>query len=112
MPRKIFTSIQLPPEQPDCCYNCPLCGIIPKNKIPKGSKQTFVCLASCEAMSERKTKIRKSTHDPKHPYKRFCDSKWAIWKDRLNSKYNVRIVDYTTYLIPKLERQEMVIKFR
>ena len=35
MPKKLFTPIQLPKEQPDKCENCPLIGKIPEEERGK-----------------------------------------------------------------------------
>ena len=73
--------VLLPPTKPDCCADCPLLGIVPKNVArPKNSKETRLCIGTAEAMSERKSVKRESeSNDPKHPLKRPCDDHWDRW---------------------------------
>ena len=73
--------VQLPPTKPDCCADCPLLGLIPKNAPrPKNSKETRLCIGTAEALSERKSVKRESeSTDPKHPLKRPCDDHWDRW---------------------------------
>lgn len=75
------TPIHLPFEQPDCCFDCPLVGLIPKDyrDKPKGSKETHVCLGTWEALSGRGIKVRASKRDVHHPLRRPCDLRWQSW---------------------------------
>jgi hypothetical protein len=73
--------VQLPPHKPDCCADCPLLGLVPKNAArPRYSKKTHLCIGLAKAISERKTHIRESeSNDPKHPLQRPCDEHWDRW---------------------------------
>ena len=73
--------VSLPATKPDCCAECKLLGLVPKSvERPKYSKETFLCIGTAEAMSERKTRIRESeSNDPKHPLRRPCDDHWGRW---------------------------------
>lgn len=97
---KGLTPIQLPLVQPDCCFDCPLCGLIPKgyNGKPKGSKETHVCLGTWEALTGRGIKICASNRDSHHPLRRPCDTRWEAWMK----------LDERCFLIP----DEAYIEFR
>lgn len=107
------TPIQLPPEQPDCCFDCPLCGLIPKDQPdkPKGSKETHVCLATWEALTGRGIKVRASGRDSHHPLKRPCDTKWEAWMKLPERCYLLPDVVYLHYRLPFENGLQFKIKF-
>lgn len=107
------TPMHLPPEQPDCCFDCPLCGLIPKDcpDKPKGSKETHVCLATWEAMSGRGIKVRASKRDSHHPLKRPCDTKWEAWMKLPERCYLLPDVVYLHYRLPFENGLQFKIKF-
>lgn len=98
MPKKIFTPIKLPKLQPDCCMDCPLLGLIPKEEREFGSQETLVCLATHHAMNARIARSKKSEHTPKHPLKRYCDNDWDRWQlEPYFGNYPIRVVDLSRY---------------
>ena len=101
MPKKLFTPIQLPTEQPACCAVCPLLGIIPKEERPKGTKETHVCLGTRDAIAGRGIT---SQHDR---HKRFCDNIWDAWP----KQFGVRTDYYRRYRVPYMQSQQMIITF-
>ena len=79
MPIKPFKQIQLRPEQPDCCNECPLLGLIPEAEREFGSQETLVCLGTRHALNARIARSRKSEHTPKHPLKQSgCSGRSCI----------------------------------
>jgi len=101
MPKKIFENVSLPIEQPDCCWECPLIGLIPKDERKFGSQETLVCLATSQAMNARIARSRMSAHTSKHPLKRHCDDSWDRWQTKpLLGKYPIRIADLIRYRDP------------
>ncbi len=112
MPKKIFKTVKLPRQQPDCCIECPLLGVIPKKDLPKGCRETRVCIMTGDAMTPAFSRSRKSTKDRHHPLKRYCDHDWDLYqKPPINGKYNIRIVDWVTYRLPYEEKKVLNIKF-
>lgn len=85
MPRKIFTQIQLPPEQPDCCRRCPLLGLRPEAEREKGKRESYCCLGifTDEGFPPLKSKgITSSAAAYKRMGRKLhrpCDDKWDVW---------------------------------
>ena len=79
MTKYLFKKVKLPKEQPDCCAECPLLGLIPKNEMPHGCRETRVCLMTGDAMTAPFSRSRKSTKDTHHPLKRPCDHNWDLY---------------------------------
>ena len=73
MPKRNIISIKLPPIQPDCCAECPLLGVIPKELRQHRSKETMVCLGTMEAMTRIGSRVRASQKDSNHKLHRPCD---------------------------------------
>ena len=94
------TPIQLPPEQPDCCFDC-----------PKGSKETHVCLATWEALTGRGIKVRASERDSHHPLRRPCDNKWEAWMKLPERCFLLQDIVYLHYRIPFENGLQFKIKF-
>ena len=79
---------------PNCCAECPFCGIIPKNERPKGTKETHVCLATFHALSGRGIVSISKRHA------RPCDHRWKTWR-RANFEFlAVPIETYYKYRLP------------
>lgn len=111
MPKRNITQMQLPMEKPDCCAECPLCGLIPKEQRPFGSKETHVCLGTLEALSGRGISVRASQRDSKHPLHRPCDSRWKAWMTLPGRKFGISDSHYVTYRMPFEQRTQLTIKF-
>lgn len=111
MPRKLNYMVGLPMEQPDCCAECPLVGVIPKEQRPKGSKETHVCLGTHEALSGRGIKVRASRRDVHHPLRRPCDARWRMWVTLPGRQYALKKEYYQIYRLPYEQGMQMVIKF-
>ena len=112
MPKQIFKEVNLPREYPDCCDECPLLGIIPKHLLPKGSRETRLCVALFEAMTAMASRSRRSTKDSHHPLKHYCHDDWERWQEApYFGKYPVRKIDYSTYIDPYIASQQRFIKF-
>lgn len=111
MPRKKIIEIALPAEQPDCCAICPLCGLIPKDQRPRGSKESHVCLATHHAMSSRGIGVSKSSRDSHHPLRRSCDIKWDAWMQLPGRKFGISYAHYLQYRLPYEQGQQMQIIF-
>ena len=107
------TLIRLPAQQPDCCFECPLCGLIPKDyaERPKGSKETHVCLGTWEALTGRGIKVRASAKDSKHPWRRPCDMKWAAWQKMQEHYFPIPDEAYIPYRLPFERGLQFKIKF-
>ena len=112
MPAKPFKQIQLHPEQPDCCNECPLLGLIPEAEREFGSQETLVCLGTRHALNARIARSRKSEHTPKHPLKRWCDDEWERWQEEpYFGKLPVRKIAVSRYRDPWERSQQFPIIF-
>ena len=112
MPIKPFKQIYLRPEQPDCCNECPLLGLIPEAEREFGSQETLVCLGTRHALNARIARSRKSEHTPKHPLKRWCDDEWERWQEEpYFGKLPVRKIDVSRYRDPWERSQQLPIIF-
>ena len=112
MPAKPFKEIKLPPNQPDCCLECPLLGEIPVTERQFGSQETLVCLGTREAMNARISRSRASAHDAKHPLHRYCDEEWERWQEEpYHGKLPVRKIDISRYRDPWVRTQQLPIIF-
>ena len=104
--------VQLPPQQPDRCIDCPLLGLVPKYVArPKNSKETHVCIGTREALTQRSTKISASGKDKNHPLRRPCDGVWETW---MTLPRRILLVNRETYRecrIPYESTLQMQIKF-
>lgn len=107
------TPIHLLPVQPDCCFECPLVGLIPKGYAgkPKGSKETHVCLGTWEALTGRGIKVRASGRDCHHPLRRPCDLKWEAWAKLPGGYFMLPDEAYLQYRVPFENGLQFRIKF-
>ena len=112
MPKRNIIQIQLPAEQPDCCIDCPLLGLIPRYVAsPKNSKETHVCLGTMEALTQRGTRVKASSRDVRHPWHRPCDNRWRAWMCLPQRKLGVNIQYYNDCRIPYECTLQLQIKF-
>lgn len=112
MPKRNIVQIQLPAEQPDCCAECPLIGLVPKYVArPKHSKETHVCIGTMEAITQRGSKVRASERDAAHPLRRPCDNRWPAWMSLPQRKLGVPIQSYNDCRIPYECTLQLQIKF-
>lgn len=112
MPKRNIVQIQLPAQQPDCCAECPLLGLVPKYvSRPKNSKETHVCLGTMEALTQRGSKVRASQRDTNHPLRRPCDCRWNAWMSLPQRKLGVNIQSYNDCRIPYECTLQLTIKF-
>ena len=112
MPKRNIVQIQLPPEQPDCCAECPLLGLVPKYVArPKNSKETHVCCGTMDALTQRGTKVRASQRDTNHPWHRPCDSRWHSWMQLPQRKLGISIQTFNDCRIPYECTLQLRIKF-
>lgn len=111
MPKHNHTPIQLPAVQPDCCAQCPLCGTVPREMRPKGSKENNVCLGTMEALGSRGIHVRASSKDSRHPWRRPCDTKWAAWMQLPNRRIYISTAAYLQCRVPYEQGQQLIIKF-
>ena len=112
MPAKPFKPIHLPPQQPDCCNECPLLGTIPEAERQHASQETLVCLGTRHALNARKARSRASQHDAKHPLHRPCDEEWERWQEEpYFGHLPVRKIDISRYRDPWERSQQLPIIF-
>ena len=109
----IVQRVQLPPNKPDCCAECPLLGLVPVDyPRPKHSKETHLCLGTAHALSKKKTLLRASQKcDPKHPLKRPCDEHWDMWMTKPRHILEVNRALYRDSRLPYLSKQYPIIIF-
>jgi hypothetical protein len=112
MPRKPFEPVQLPPEKPDRCFDCPLLGIIrDEERVKQKSKKTHVCIGTRGALTKRGIKVRASAKDVNHPWHRPCDGVWGRWMTLPGRKIGI-LKDYMArYREPFIQQLEMKIDF-
>ena len=101
MPRKVYTPIQLPKEQPDKCENCPLIGKIPEEEREEGVREGYYCLGKCPDPRLKSKGIKLSAEEyrkKKRKLHRPCDHLWNVWTSllprRLFSMPNVAYIKY------------------
>jgi hypothetical protein len=112
MPKRNIVMVKLPAEQPDCCAQCPLLGVIPKYvQRPKYSKETMVCLGTMEALTERGSRVKRSERDNQHPLRRPCDSRWHAWMQLPDRKLGVNSQSFNDCRIPYESTLQLQIKF-
>ena len=112
MPKRNITMVQLPPEQPDCCAECPLLGLIPKTIVrPLNSKETLVCIGTMEALTKRGSRVRVSKRDSNHPWKRPCDLRWDAWMQLPGRKLGVSVQSFNECRTPYESTLQLRIKF-
>lgn len=109
MPKRNIVKIKIATEQPDCCLQCPLIGLVPKHRLPFGSQETHICIAMREAMTARKARSKRSEADAKHPRHRYCDHTWDAWYQR--GFYGVPTQAYIEERLPWQESQQLPIIF-
>ena len=101
MPKKIFKKVKLSLAQPNCCMECPLLGVIPKEERQPGTQENLVCLGTHYAMSSRAARSKASDHDTKHPLKRSCDLEWERWHQApYFGEIPIRCIDINRYRDP------------
>lgn len=112
MPKRNVIGIELPAVQPDCCAECPLLGLVPKY-VPRrrNSKETHVCMGTMEALTQRGSRVRASSRDAKHPWKRPCDGRWAAWMQLPGRKLGVSVQTYNDCRVPLESTMVLKIKF-
>ena len=111
MPKRLFTPVKLPEQQPDRCADCPLIGLIPKDERPAGSREGFVCLGTNEALSSKGIRVRASRRDDHHPLHRPCDGRWLAWMSLKGRLYNLSIAHYIRYRLPYEQGSQLNIIF-
>ena len=111
MPKRNFINQKLPLQQPDCCAECPLLGIIPQEARKYGSYETLVCLGTMDAMTQRQSKIRASRRDSKHPLHRYCDTRWQAWTLLEGHEFPISIDSYNRYRLPYEMSFQPLIRF-
>ena len=112
MPKRNIVQITLPAEQPDCCAECPLLGLVPKYVArPKNSKETHVCCGTMEAITQRGSKVRASQRDSNHPLHRPCDNRWHSWMQLPQRKLGITTQTYNDCRIPYECTLQLQIKF-
>lgn len=110
--KKLFIQQPIPPVKPDRCVDCPLLGIIPKERRKKGSKKTMVCLGTMKAISQESTRIPESERaGTKHILHRPCDNKWDAWQSLPQMKIGISIQAYNECRIPYEQKQQYIIDF-
>jgi hypothetical protein len=112
MPKRNIIQIQLPSEQPDCCAECPLLGVVPSYVArPKNSKETMVCCGTMDAITQRGSRVRASQRDTNHPLHRPCDSRWHSWMQLPGRKLGISTQTYNDCRIPYEGTLQLQIKF-
>lgn len=111
MPKLTSHPVQLPTSKPDCCLACPLCGKIPDNMRPKGSREGYVCLGTMEAIGTKAVRILASERDSKHPLHRPCDAAWNGWMTIPTRKIRINSEAYGLYRVPFINALQTTIKF-
>ena len=100
MPKRNVIKVRIPEKRPDCCIQCPLLGIVPKHQRPKGSMETYVCIATRNAMTARLVRSKVSEADSKHPRHRFCERMWDAWTKLPNREFMMPVRAYIEERLP------------
>lgn len=109
MPKKNLIKIKIETEQPDCCVQCPLLGLVPKHRLQKGEQETHVCIITRHALTARKARSKRSEADAKHPRHRYCDHAWEAWRQR--GFVGIPTQAYIEERLPWEESQQLPIIF-
>lgn len=111
MPKRNITEIQMPAFKPDCCAECPLCGIVPNHLRRPKSYETHVCCGTMDALGGRFIRVRASQRDKKHPLHRPCDSRWDAWMTLPQRKLGISYETFLECRVPYEQSQQLVIRF-
>lgn len=110
MPRKIFTPIQLPLEQPDRCDKCPLIGKIPKEERREGLREGYYCLCKFPYPRLKSKSIKLSAEEYKKKKRRLhrpCDYLWHALTSLPNRRFCVLTEAYVKYRIEYEKEQQL-----
>lgn len=111
MPKRNIVQIQLPSVQPDCCADCPLCGLVPKPLLRPKSQESHVCCGTMEALGKRFIRVRASSRDAKHPLHRPCDTRWAAWLTLPQRRLGIPADVFVQCRVPYEQAQQLTIHF-
>jgi len=130
MPKKIYTLIQLPREQPDKCKFCPLVGIIPDDERRSGMRERYYCLGVYDTMKDDdgnpildedgneqmnfprlKTKridvSARKVKEGGHLLHRPCDLRWQGWMTLQDRQFGMPVNVFIKYRQP-YELEQMI----
>ena len=133
MPPSPYKPCLLPPQPPDRCELCPLCGCIPKEKQRKGKRERYFCLGIYEAevdeygdpvldedgvqelsfprLSSKGISVSASKNKAAgHPLHRPCEYTWDAWYDLPSHAFPMPKDVYKEYRLP-FEREQMTKNF-
>lgn len=114
MPRKAIIPMKLPLEQPDCCAQCPLVGLIPKEQRCGGVRQAFVCLGvPGEALTSKGIHTSAAAYRAKNrKWHRPCDSRWDAWTHLPGREFGISYAHYLQYRLPYEQGTQLQIRFK
>jgi hypothetical protein len=117
MPKKRFTPIQLPPQQPDTCSRCPLLGKRPAEEQTRGQRQAYCCLGifTEDGFPPLTSKgIERSASEYKRKRRRLhrpCDNQWDVWMTLPGRQYPITNEAWRERRRPyELEREQRYYK--
>lgn len=110
MPRKVFTPIQLPREQPDKCEKCPLIGKIPEEEREKGLREGYYCLCKFPYPRLKSKGIKLSAEEYKKKKRRLhrpCDHLWDVFTSLPKRRFCMPTVAYIKYRMEYEKEQQL-----
>lgn len=109
MPKRNIIKVVINRDQPECCCECPLIGLVPKYRLKFGSKETHICIPTRNAMTARLARSNRTEGDAKHPRHRYCDQLWHLWLQ--NGFKGIPVQAYQEERLPWEESQQLPIIF-
>ena len=94
--------IDMPAFQPDCCEECMLLGMRPKEEMTRGDLKPLKCILTGKAITIKLSKSRESEH---YPLKRPCDNTYNKLFGDGKSYYPIEQERYISYVSPLLEKR-------
>lgn len=107
--------IKLREQQPDCCKECPLIGIIPEAYRQKGVRQSYCCLGTYPhtALTSKGIEVRASQRKGTgHLLHRPCDDRWEEWMKLPNHIFLLSAESYRLCRLPYENRAQLAFNFK
>ena len=104
------------PQPPDCCADCPLIGIIPKEYRRKGVRQSYCCLGVYphEPLTSKGITVKASDKRERtgHIWHRVCDDRWAVWWESSDHTLSISKDSYKLCRLPYENRHQLAFNFK
>lgn len=96
--------IDMPAFQPDCCEECMLLGMRPKEEMKRGDLKPLKCMLTGKAMTKKLSKSRASEH---YSLKRPCDNTYSKLFGDGDNYYPMPLEIYQSQVLAYLHKRCM-----